>query len=203
MVQIDVPAAFCVSMLAVDLGRNVLKNASDKAGQLKTMEYYRYLVRSLFFAGFVVAPAGIYLLAGWPGWEQIYWHKLVEDVKMTGWQNALYFAGFIMAIVGGAYLGHALACRWLHNGKEKYIRPTYLGLVAVVSIVVLSTYPSFTLMGTYDQYHNLNGQSRSAMAAVTSNPYGFSVAWTGVMVYFVAGFLALILSIRKDKKALS
>lgn len=200
MVQIDIPAAFVVSMLSIDLGRKVLKEGAEKSGEAKPAIYYRYLFRSVFFAGFVIAPAGIYLLSGWPGWEQIYWSKRFEEVMHTGWVNALLPALFVMAIVFAGYCGHTLGYRWLVSGKAKYLRPTYIGVLVAVSIVVLSCYPSFFLMGTYDQYHNLNDQTRESMASVSSNPYGFSVAWIGVMIYFAVAMAYLILTIWKENR---
>jgi hypothetical protein len=201
MVQIDIPAAFVVSMLSIDLGRKVLKEGAEKSGETKPAIYYRYLFRSVFFAGFVIAPAGIYLLSGWPGWEQIYWSKRFEEVMHTGWVNALLPALFVMAIVFAGYCGHTLGYRWLLSGKAKYLRPTYIGVLVAVSIVVLSCYPSFLLMGTYDQYHNLNGQTRDSMAYVWTNPYGFSVAWIGVMIYFAVAMAYLVIKIWKENRA--
>jgi hypothetical protein len=201
MVQIDIPAAFVVSMLSVDLGRKVLKEGAEKSSGTKSAIYYRYLFRSVFFAGFVISPAGIYLLSGWPGWEQIYWSKRFEEVMHTGWLNAILPALFVMAIVFAGYWGHTLGYRWLVSGKAKYLRPTYIGVLIAVSIVVLSCYPSFFLMGTYDQYHNLNDQTRESMAYVWNNPYGFSVAWIGVMIYFAVAIAYLILTIWKENRS--
>jgi heme/copper-type cytochrome/quinol oxidase subunit 2 len=203
MVQIDIPAAFVVSMLSLDLGRKVLQKEAPKANAGKPAVYYRFLWRSVFFAGFVIAPAGTYLLAGWPGWEQIYWNRRFEEVMHTGWFNAMLPALFVMAIVFAAWLGHVIGYRWLMSGKEKYLRPTYIAVLIIVTIVVLCCYPSFLLMGTYDQYHNLNGQTRESMAKVWSNLYGFSVAWVGVMIYFAVAMACLILTIWKEKSRLN
>jgi len=201
MVQIDIPAAFVVSMFSIDLGRKLIKREAEKRSGAKPAIYYRYLFRSIFFAGFVIAPAGIYLLAGWPGWEQIYWCRRFEELIHTGWVNALLPAFFIMAIVLAGYCGHVLGYRWLVSGKVKYLRPTYIVVLIMVTIVVLLNYPSFLLVGTYDQYHNLNGQTREAMAEVWSNPYGFSVAWVGVMIYFIVALAYLVLKIRKENQS--
>ena len=198
MVQIDVPAAFIVSMLSIDVGKRVLKADSQTQDQGKPASYYRFLFRSVFFAGLVIAPAGIYLLSGWPGWEQIYWSRRFEEVMHNGVVNALLPALFVMAIVFGAYLGHILGYRWLVGGKERFIRPTYIGLLVLVAVVVLLCYPSFTLVGTYDQYHNLNGQHRADMAGAWANPFGFTVGWLGVMVFFAVAFVVLVLQLRKE-----
>lgn len=200
MVQIDIPAAFIASMLFLDVGRKVVLKEAKETNEAKPAVYYKFLFRSVFFAGFVIAPAGIYLLAGWPGWEQIYWSKSFELVMHTGWVNALLPAFFIIAIVLGAYWGHVLGYRWLITGKVKYLRPTYIAVFIVVAIVVLVNYPSFLLVGTYDQYNNLNGQVRGDMANVWSNPYGFSVAWIMVMLYFIICFLYLFFKIRNESK---
>jgi uncharacterized BrkB/YihY/UPF0761 family membrane protein len=163
MVQIDIPAGFVVSMLAIDLGRQALKKGYHNTPTEKSAVYYRYLFRSVLFAGMVIAPAGIYLLAGWPGWEQIYWSKRFEEVMHTGWTNALLPALFVLFIMLATYAGHVLGYRWLTTGKEKYIRPTWIGLLIVVGIIVLLNYPSFLLVGTYDQYHNLTCQACSTI----------------------------------------
>ena len=200
MVQIDIPAGFVVSMLAIDLGRQALKKGYHNTPTEKSAVYYRYLFRSVLFAGMVIAPAGIYLLAGWPGWEQIYWSKRFEEVMHTGWANALLPALFVLFIMLATYAGHVLGYRWLTTGKEKYIRPTWIGLLMVVGIIVLLNYPSFLLVGTYDQYHNLNGQVREAMSSVFHNPHGFSVGWVGVMIYFVLALGYLCLKIMRESK---
>jgi hypothetical protein len=179
MVQIDIPAGFVVSMLAIDLGRQALKKSHQTSPAEKSALYYHYLFRSVLFAGMVIAPAGIYLLAGWPGWEQIYWSKRFEEVT--------------------AYAGHVLGYHWLTTGKEKYIRPAWVGLLMVVGIIVIVNYPSFLLVGTFDQYHNLNGQAREAMASVFHNPHGFSVGWVCVMVYFVLALGYLCLKIMRER----
>jgi uncharacterized BrkB/YihY/UPF0761 family membrane protein len=199
MVQIDIPAGFVVSMLAIDLGRQALKKNHRNTPAEKSALYYRYLFRSVLFAGMVIAPAGIYLLAGWPGWEQIYWSKRFEEVMHTGWANALLPALFVLFIMLAAYAGHVLGYHWLTTGKEKYIRPAWVGLLMVVGIIVIVNYPSFLLVGTFDQYHNLNGQAREAMASVFHNPHGFSVGWVCVMVYFVLALGYLCLKIMRER----
>jgi uncharacterized BrkB/YihY/UPF0761 family membrane protein len=200
MVQIDIPAGFVVGMFAIDLGRKALKKDYENTPAEKSALYFKYLFRSVLFAGMVIAPAGIYLLAGWPGWEQIYWSRRFEEVMHTGWVNALLPALFVLAIVLAAYAGHVLGYRWLVRGKEKYLRPTWIGILVVVGIIVLLNYPSFLLVGTYDQYHNLSGQTRDAMASVWSNPYSFSVGWVGVMIYFVAALCYLCLNIMRENR---
>src|SRR5512136_1374516 len=144
MVQIDVPAAFIVSQLMLDLGKNAIKTQAAACPSGRPAIYYRFLSRSLLFAGAVIAPAGIYLLAGWPGWEQLYWTERVEHVIFEP-VNALLPALFVLAIVGAGWAGHVIGYRWLTSGREKYLRPTYLGLLGLVVVVVLSTYPAFLL----------------------------------------------------------
>ncbi len=200
MVQIDIPAAFVASMFFVDLGRQRLQEEARRSPKVKPGAYYQYLFRAVFFAGFVIAPAGIYLLAGWPGWEQIYWSPRYEQVMHTGWGNALLPAAFVMAIVLAGYLGHVLGYRWLVTGKEKYVRPTYITVLAAVAVVVLACYPSFLLVGTYDQYHNLNGQTRPTMAYVWTNPYGFSAAWLGVMAYFIVATVFVVWRVLRENR---
>lgn len=195
MVQIDIPAAFIFSQFYLDVGKKLIQHdaAGDPASRNPT--YYRFLVRSLVFAGAVIAPGGIYLLSGYPGWEQIYWSSRPENVVFN-WVNALIPALFVALIVGGGYLGHYLGYRWVVQGKIKLLRASYLGVLAVVAVVVLSCYPSWTLMGTYHQYHH----NRSAMTPVWQNPHGFSIAWILVMVCFTSAALYLLIKTLKEAK---
>lgn len=191
MVQIDIPAAFVASQLFLDLGRKtVIANAgSERNGAT----YYRFLSRSLLFAGAVIAPSGIYLLAGWPGWEQIYWSSRVEHVIFS-WTNALLPALFVMSIVLGGYLGHVIGYRWLTTGRGRYLRPTYLGLLLAVGALVLLNYPAFLFVGTYQEYHF----QRAAMPRVWQNPHDFSTGWVLVMLYFTIALVCIILLVRRD-----
>lgn len=195
MVQIDIPAAFIASQLFLDLGRRLIKKESAKGGGRYPAIYYKFLFRSVFFAGFVIAPAGIYLLTGWPGWEQLYWTELVEHPVYNVF-NAMLYPLFIMAIVLGAYIGHVIGYHWLVTGKEKYLRPTYIAVLIAVSIIVLINYPAFTLVGTYQEYHF----NRGIMQEAWNNPYGFSTGWLIVMAYFSTSFLYLVFKIRSEGK---
>lgn len=195
MVQIDIPAAFIASQFFLDMGREMIKKeASESSGRLPVM-YYKFLFRSIFFAGFVIAPAGIYLLTGWPGWEQLYWTERVEK-PIFNLFNAMLYPLFIMAIVLCGYLGHVIGYHWLVTGKEKYLRRTYISLLIAVSILVLSQYPSFLYVGTYQQYYF----DRETMKFAWQNPYNFSIGWLIVVGYFVISFLYLFFKIRSENK---
>lgn len=195
MVQIDIPAAFIASQFFLDIGRKIIKKESEKSGLKYPAVYYRFLFRSVFFAGFVIAPAGIYLLSGWPGWEQMYWTERVEK-PIFHLYNAMLYPLFIMAIVLFAYIGHVVGYRWLVTGREKYLRPTYIGVLAAVTILVFFNYPAFTLVGTYQQYHH----DRGSMDAAWNNPHDFGKGWLIVMVYFALVFMYLFLRIRKESR---
>ena len=197
MVQLDIPAAFAVSQLFAYMGRKRIKREADEAGGQKPPIYYRYLFYSVFFSAVVIVPAGLYLVSGWPGWEQIYWSRRFEEVIHTGWVNALFPTLFILFIVLAAYAGFHLAYKWIKNGKERYIVPTFVGVLVLAAAVVAVCYPSFILLGTYDQYHGLNGETRDAMAKVWANKYDFGYGWLGVMIFFS---LAMIYALRKLKK---
>lgn len=195
MVQIDIPSAFIASLFFLDIGRKAIKRESQSATEAYPVVYYRFLFRSAFFAGAVIAPAGLYLLAGWPGWEQLYWTERVETV-IFHWANALLPALFVLAIVLAAYLGHVLGYRWLVTGRERYLRPTYVGVLVAVTLLVVFNYPAFTLVGTYREYHF----NREVMAGVWNNPYNFSLGWIIDMAFFTASFLYLVFKIRGEVK---
>lgn len=195
MVQIDIPAAFITSQLFLDLGRRLIKKESSEGGGGYPAIYYKFLFRSVFFAGFVIAPAGIYLLTGWSGWEQLYWTERVEHPVYNVF-NAMLYPLFIMAIMLSAYIGHVIGYHWLVTGKEKYLRPTYIAVLIAVSIIVLINYPAFTLVGTYQEYHF----NRGIMQEAWNNSYGFSTGWLIVMAYFSTSFLYLVFKIRSEGK---
>ena len=197
MVQLDIPAAFAASQLFVDLARKRIKKEAGEPGGQKPLIYYRYLFYSVFFAAVVIVPAGLYLVSGWPGWEQIYWSRRFEELIHSGWLNPLFPTLFVVGIVLAAYLGFCLAYHWVTTGREKYLRPTYIGVLLVAGIVVAFCYPSFFLVGTYDQYHNVYGQTRDSMAKVWENPFDFGIAWIGVIVFFVISLIYMIVKIRK------
>ena len=196
MVQIDIPAAFIASQLFLDIGKKAIKKEAALSGDKYPTIYYRYLFRSVFFAGIVISPAGIYLLAGWPGWEQLYWTPRVESV-IFNWVNALIPAFFIIFIVAGAWVGHVLGYYWILNGKEKYLKPSYIGLLAAVTVVVLLNYPAFMVVGTWEQYHMKNMEG---MGTIYSNAHDFSVGWVLVMLYFATTFSYLLYITLKDSK---
>ncbi len=193
MVQIDIPAAFIASQFFLDIGRRSIKGEAEKSADKYPAIYYKFLFRSVFFAGFVIAPAGIFLLVGWPGWEQMYWTERVEK-PLFHLYNAMLYPLFIMAIVLGAYIGHVIGYRWIITGKEKYLRPAYVSLLLAVSLLVILNYPAFTLVGTYRQYH----YDRGSMEAAWNNPYDFGIGWLIIMVYFTVSFLYLFITIRKE-----
>ncbi len=197
MVQIDVPAAFVASMLFLDVGSKAIMKEVSKTSESHPAVYYRYLFRSIFFAGLVIAPAGIYLLSGWPGWEQLYVTDRVER-PIFEWANALIPALFVGAIVLAAYLGHIVGYRWLIADRAKYIRPTYIIILLAVGILVMLQYPSFLLVGTYQEYHF----NRDVMAKVWENPHDFVLGWVIVMAYFAVSFAYVILKIIRENRNL-
>ena len=197
MVQIDVPAAFIASQLMLDVGRKALQQEEARSTGGRPAAYYRFLARSLLFAGAAIAPAGIYLLAGWPGWENIYWSERFE-LATFDWINSMLPAAFVLAIVLAAYGGHVLGYWMLVNGKERYLRPTYLGVLGVMAAVVLAQYPSYILMGTYEQYHH----ARETMTYVWQNQYDFGYGWLLIMAYFAATGVWFLLTTRQDVRRL-
>ena len=200
MVQLDIPGAFVASMFFVDLGKKILRREAEKSDSKKTGAYYRFLSRSILFAGLVICPAGIYLLAGWPGWENIYWYRRFEELILRGWINALLPTAFLMSIIISGYIGFRLGYRLVIKGKEKYLRTIYIGVLLLSFVPVLLSYPSFLLVGTYDEYHNVTGLMRDTMPKVWDNPYGFGVGWLGVMIYFVIMLLIVSARIRREVK---
>ena len=200
MVQLDLPAAFAASQLFVYMARKRIAKEAGETGSGKPAIYYRYLFYSVCFAALAVVPAGLYLVCGWPGWEQIYWWRHFEGVMHSGWVRPLFPTLFIIGIVVAGYAGFRLAYHWVVTGRERYIKPTFIGVLLAAALAVAFCYPSFLLVGTYDQYHNIAGQTRASMGKVWENPFDFSYGWIGVMVYFIACFIYAVVKIRREQR---
>ena len=193
MVQLDVPAAFMVSQLFVDLGRRTIRAA--KTEQERRLLYHKFLTRSLLFAGLIIVPGGSYLLSSFPGWESLYWMPFAERMAFHP-GNALLFPFFVGGIVAGGWLGHHLGFNWVVSGRDKYLRPTYLGVLVAACLVVLASYPSFILLGTCDQYRH----DRAAMEYVWNNPHNFMLAWGIPMAIFFVVLVVMALRIRRESQ---
>lgn len=74
-------------------------------------------------------------------------------------------------------------------------------MLVISSIPVLLSYPAFLLVGTYDQYHNLNGQTRETMIAVWKNPYGFGIGLSVAVIFGIAVFLYFTHKIKKESRS--
>lgn len=203
MVQIDIPAAFIASQLFLDIGKDAIKKEARLQSDDKPKIYYMFLWRTVFFAGFAIAPAGIYLLGGWPGWEQMYWTPRVEHIQYD-WFNAMLPTLFLMAIVFCSYLGHVIGYGWIVAGKEKYLRPTYLGILAFVVAVVAINYPAFIKVATYEEYWAaVEAGTTSSLHNVWDNYLGFGTGWFIIMIYFLIAFLFMLYILFKEKKELT
>ncbi len=195
MVQIDIPLAYITSQLFLDIGKKRIIKEAQETDNLKPAIYYKYFYRSILFATLVVAPVGIYFLAGWPGWEQMYWTDRVENL-IFNWVNALYPPLFLIAIGLAGYLGHVLGYKWLVTGKEKYLKPSYISVLIAIAILVLFNYPAFILGGTYQDYHF----SRESMEPLWNNPQDFLYGYAFAGSYFLISFIYMVVKIRKESK---
>ncbi|MEE8574681.1 MAG: hypothetical protein V3T30_04635 [Thermodesulfobacteriota bacterium] len=196
MVQIDIPAAFVFSQLFLDLGRKVIMKESAEDPTGKPAVYYRYLFRTVFLAGLVVAPCGIYLLTGWPGWEQLYWTDIVEAPHGNMFSSFLY-ALFIIAIVIAAWLGHVIGYRWLVTGKGHLLRPTYIIItILVCGGVLILNYPAYTLVGTYHEYHF----DRAAMGQLWDNAENLGTSVILVSTYYVLALIYAVFQVLSERK---
>jgi len=195
MVQIDIPIAFIISQLTIDIGKDVIKAKAKEEKEARPKIYYRYLTRCLLVAGLVIAPAGGYLLAGWPGWESQYWWWRFEQPMYSN-VNALLPALFTFSIVLGGYLGFEVGYRLLISGRERYLRPMYIGLLALTSGSVLLGWPAPIRVGTLQEFVT----NPAGMAYLWDNWRGFFTGWVGVIVFFVATFaFFLIIQVREAK----
>jgi hypothetical protein len=196
MVQIDIPIAFIISQLTVDIGKNVIKAEAKEEKGAKPKIYYQYLARCLLVAGLVIAPAGGYLLAGWPGWESQYWWWRFEQPMYSN-VNALLPALFTFTIVLGGYLGFELGYRLVISDRERYLKPIYIGLLALTSGTVLLGWPAPVRVGTLQEF----AANPAGMAYLWDNWRGFFTGWVGVIVFFSAAFAFFIMMQVREARA--
>ena len=195
MVQIDIPIAFIISQLTIDIGKDVIKAKAKEEKGSKPKIYYQYLARCLLVAGLVIAPAGGYLLAGWPGWESQYWWWRFEQPMYSN-VNALLPALFTFSIVLGGYLGFESGYRLLISNRERYLKPIYIGLLALTSGSVLLGWPAPVRVGTLQEFVT----NPTGMAYLWDNWRGFFTGWVGVIVFFLATFaFYLIIQVREAR----
>jgi hypothetical protein len=198
MVQIDIPIAFIISQLTIDIGKDVIKAKAREEKGAKPKIYYQYLARCLLVAGLVIAPAGGYLLAGWPGWESQYWWWRFEQPMYSN-VNALLPAVFTFTIVLGGYLGFELGYRLVISDRERYLKPIYIGLLALTSGTVLLGWPAPVRVGTLQEFVT----NPAGMAYLWDNWRGFFTGWMGVIVFFLAAFAFFVIMQVREARAFS
>ncbi len=198
MVQIDIPIAFIISQLTVDIGKDIIKTKAKEEKGDKPKIYYQYLARCLLIAGLVIVPAGGYLLAGWPGWESQYWWWRFEQPMYSN-VNALLPALFSLSIVLGGYLGFELGYRLLMSDREIYLKPIYIGLLALTSGAVLLGWPAPIRVGTFQEFHT----NPADMSYLWDNWRGFFTGWLGVIVFFAIAFAFFVIIQLREARAFS
>jgi hypothetical protein len=189
MVQIDIPIAFIISQLTIDIGKDIIKAKAKEEKGAKPKIYYQYLARCLLVAGLVIAPAGGYLLAGWPGWESQYWWWRFEQPMYSN-MNALLPALFTFTIVLGGYLGFELGYRLVVSDRERYLKPIYIGLLALTSGTVLLGWPAPVRAHQWHRVAWMAGTgSRGHVGGVCHQPcrYGLPLGQLAGIFYRLAG----------------
>ena len=198
MVQIDIPIAFIISQFTIDIGKKIIKEKAREEKGEKPKVYYQYLTRCLLMAGLVIAPAGGYLLAGWPGWESQYWWWRFEQPGYSN-VNALLPALFTFLIVLGGYAGFELGYRLVISGRENLLKPIYIGLLVITSAIVLVGWPAPIRVGTWHEFHT----NPEDMAYLWDNWRGFFTGWTGVIIFFVVAFAFFVVKQIREARAFS
>jgi hypothetical protein len=169
MVQVDLPAAFATGQLFSLLSSRYLEKEPKifTNGLLGPLNFY--LTCGL-------APAGLYLLIGYPSWEVMYLTDWVErpfDRPLV----AGFYVVFLMLIVFLGNVGFTLGHHWLRLGRYRWVLwGTILGYVATVTPFLLRWGVWFKV-GTYQEFLDGNGYS------FWSPP--FFTGWLVVMSYMV------------------
>jgi hypothetical protein len=111
--------------------------------------------------------------------------------------NALLPALFTFSIVLGGYLGFELGYRLLVSEREKYLKPIYIGVLALTSAIVLLGWPAPIRVGTFQEFH----ANPTDMAYLWDNWQGFFTGWVGVIVFFVIAFAYFVVIQLREARA--
>lgn len=164
MVQVDIPAAFVCSQVFAWSGRRWL--ADEKPSWTG-----RYTAIAFAYSAMVVGACGLYLLAGWPEWEVMYWFESVR-MDTANFGNALLALVAPLFIVvtglaGGA--GFMLAHQWARAGKPRRILVA-LWTGAALAVAMFALNPSAPMF--VGHYHDYHAYIREAVASARPLDYG-------------------------------
>jgi len=202
MVQVDIPAAFVCSQVFAWSGRRWL--VDEPPSWLG-----RYTAIAFAYAAAVVGACGLYLFAGWPEWEVMYWF---EPIRM----DTANFGNPLLALVAPLFIvvtglagggGFLLAHRWARAGKPRRILAAlWIGVAFILGMFLLNpAAPMF--VGRYYDYH---AYLREAVASARPLDYGvlmlgpwtFGIPWAAqqalldkhhLITYFSAPFFVPVL----------
>lgn len=182
MVQVDLPAAFVIGQIYAMLAKSYLKKEPRK--------FTNKLLGPLnFFMSCCFAPAGMFLLVGWPAWEVMYNTGWVENPYNRPWVAGFYvFFGIVMVVLGN--VGFILAHHWYRKDLDKRVT---IGIAAGSFLTVLPFLIRWGIwwkIGTYSDFIAKKGYS-------FWNPPFFH-GWLGIMI--CAFVSALVMGIWFKKK---
>jgi len=175
VVPTDIQVAFITGALFVDLGRRHIESEHSASPERSRLVYCRFRNLSVIYAALFLAPVIAVFFCAWPAWETQYWCQEAEKLRGDGLLSLL--AGLYTAcLVLAAYFGNWLSFRWLVSGRGHLIRPVYLAVGAITTVIFLIKWPAPIKLGSVAQFE--------------ADPNAMPYIWQDTQ--FIVMFLALL-----------
>ncbi len=176
MVQVDLPASFAIGQIFAFLCRDYLKKEPS-------IFLNKILGPFNVYLACCYAPAGMFLLIGWPAWEVMYktgWFENPFDKPLVAGAYVLF--GIIMVVLGN--IGFILAHHWYRKGRDGWvIWGSFLG-------VFLTVLPFFLQWGIWMNIGDFNTVVEQGLGYSFWDPPFFK-GWLAIMGY-LAGTLIIM-----------
>lgn len=207
MVQVDVPAAFAMGQVYALIAKQSLSKEPSLLGN-------RFITLNNWYVTLILAPVGLFLLVGWPGWETMYRWSWVESVQFHPF-TALFYILFLAAMVIIGNAGFIIAHRlYLRNKDQTAKKLLVVSIIISLSAFLIDINAPFSI-GTFEEYHN--GESikvtrllvketekdRNQAGSTLSDARSFFIAWFFIMLYWVMGSILMGIKFYWDDKFLS
>ncbi|MDH3892386.1 MAG: hypothetical protein OEV49_15030 [candidate division Zixibacteria bacterium] len=191
VVPTDVQVAFITGALFVDLGRRHIVSEHSASPERSRLAYCRFRNLSVIYAALFLTPVIAVFFSAWPAWETQYWCLQAEQLRGDGLLSllaGLYLIGLVLA----AYLGNWLAFRWLVSGKGHLIRPVYLAVGAVTTVIFLIKWPAPIRLGSAAQFQT----DPNAMPYIWQDTQ-FFVMFLALLAYCAVPYVVVFFRVRR------
>ncbi len=204
MVQVDVPAAFAMGQLYAFIARNSLRREASLLGN-------RFITLNNWYVTLILAPVGLFLLVGWPGWETMYrwpWAESVQFHPLT----ALFYVLFLAAMVVLGNAGFIMAHRfYLRNRDRTAKRWLIISILISLAAFLIDIRAPFSI-GTIDEYRRgesvkvtrllaeAQAPTRAPEGTTLADARAFYISWFFIMLYWLTGSILMGVKFYWDDK---